>query len=54
MSYEFKIRLSEEELALLRDCVSNLGHTNPDAVSLQLKLQNAVKDSVIKTIKEGK
>ena len=53
MSYTLKIELSQEELSILRDAVSGMGDTNPTAVSLQLKIQNSVKDSIIETVKEG-
>jgi len=53
MSYTLNIELSEEELSILRDAVSGLGDTNTTAVSLQLKIQNYVNDSIRKTVKDG-
>jgi hypothetical protein len=44
-SYELKISLTEKEIELMRNCLSDLGTSDKDCVSLQLKTTNAILDT---------
>ena len=42
---EIKLNLTEKEIELLRNCISDLGVTDKDCFFLQLKIANAILDS---------
>jgi hypothetical protein len=44
-TYDLKISLTEKEIELMRNCLSDLGTSDKDCVSLQLKTTNAILDT---------
>lgn len=52
MKYNLKLSLTEREIELLRNSTSDLGNGESAAVSLQLKIANAIINSVYNAQKE--